>query len=123
MPSIDFHVRRSKTKPRIARRIHSELDNPAGVWLGKRAHAIWRKMTHKPEVAMMIGWVHGGALGAADALRHILDDELFITLYNESSMYIKSPSDYDESEEEDEEEIEEEQSEEWEEEEDEGDES
>jgi len=89
MPSIEFHVRHSICRKDVAKAIHEWLDNPAGFWLGKKAHAMWRSKTHKPEVMAAIGaiiaWLHGEdpKKGMVDALRHYLHDELFISIFTE----------------------------------------
>lgn len=86
MPSIEFHVKRSLCREDVAREIHNQLDNPGGIWLGMEVHSAYRKKTHDPLTAAVIGalvaYYHGEnpLKGMVDALRHYLDDMLFLSI-------------------------------------------
>ena len=78
MPGWRFHVARSVSSREKALEVHKSLDRDP---LGLFSHQEWRKVTHKLPVALMIGYSANGLKGARDALRHIVDDEIYNALF------------------------------------------
>ena len=65
-----------KLNPWLAAKVFAVLDMPGPV------HLKWRKLTHDPLVAYIIGWFVGRRygkpkLGAELALRHVLEDRIW----------------------------------------------
>lgn len=84
MPSIDFHVSRSISDKNSARLISTLLDMPPGFDLqpmdfNPAIHSVYRKKTHNPKAAFLIGYMIGQKTGTPrkgviSAMQHINDD-------------------------------------------------
>ena len=79
MPSIDFHISRSCAPKSISREISERLDMPEGVAFDPGVHKKWRRCTHNPKAAFLIGYMIGQKSktprkGVISAMQHILDD-------------------------------------------------
>lgn len=84
MPSIDYHVKRSISDPDTARRISTLLDMPPDIdfepmEFNPAIHTVYRKRTHNPKAAFLIGYmigqeVHAPRKAIISAMQHILDD-------------------------------------------------
>lgn len=73
IPSWQTHVSRSISEKQKALEISKILDEDP---LGLFSHHEWRKRTHKPQVALLLGFMINGKKGSIDALNHLLLDEL-----------------------------------------------
>jgi len=49
------------------------------------SHQRWRSLTHNILPALVIGYSVNGSKGAADAMRHITDDQLFNAMFRKKS--------------------------------------
>lgn len=86
MPSIQYHIKRSISDPKSARKVSELLDCPPGVPFSPEVHSMWRKKTHNLKSAFLIGQMVGIEDGAPrkaiiSALTH-LNDDLELTLFN-----------------------------------------
>ena len=78
MPGWKFHVAHSISTKEKAFEVHKALDgDPLGIF----SHQRWRKVTHELPVALMIGYSVNGSKGARDALRHVLDDKIYYSIF------------------------------------------
>lgn len=77
MPTNNIHVRNSLSDIRTAKKVHRTLDYPFGM-----THFEYRKLTHNPAMAYMLGYMVGGRPGSIDALRHLLDD-MYVSVLND----------------------------------------
>ena len=78
MPGWKFHVAHSISTKEKAFEVHKALDSdPLEIF----SHQKWRKVTHKLPVAIMIGYSTNGMEGARDALRHVLDDKIYYSIF------------------------------------------
>ena len=78
MPGWKFHVARSVSEKEKAYEIHKALDrDPLEIF----SHQKWRKVTHRLPIALMLGYSVNGAKGARDALRHVLDDKIYYSIF------------------------------------------
>ncbi|MHC1566940.1 MAG: hypothetical protein ACXQTD_04285 [Candidatus Syntropharchaeia archaeon] len=74
MPGWDFHVKHSISDKKHALEISKALDiDPLQLF----SHHQWRKLTHQPHIAILIGYAINGKKGAVDAMRHLLHDLMY----------------------------------------------
>ena len=60
-------------KRRMMYKIFNYLDMPGPI------HKRWRKLTHDPVKAYLIGMFLGGSEGGKIALQHVIEDEVFLS--------------------------------------------
>lgn len=79
MPSLDYHVSRSRSEKNVAEELHRLMDMPKNVPFSVDVHHKWRGKTHNLRAAFAIGMIVGQEGNTPrkcilDALTHINDD-------------------------------------------------
>jgi len=68
MPPWRKHLRHSRLPRKLAIKLLRLMDNPGP------HHFVWRRVTHDPAMAYLIGYIIGGSEGAREAIRHVRHD-------------------------------------------------